>query len=136
MQVHGGCHCGAIRYEADIDPARVLICHCTDCQRMSGSAFRVVAFTAENGFRVTQGTVTTYVKTTADSGRPREQGFCATCGSGLYACSPGPEPKVYGLRVGTVDERDQLVPQRQVWARSAQAWLGAIPHLPAIDGQP
>ena len=47
MQVDGGCHCGAIAYRAEIDPARVAVCHCTDCQALSGSAYRVVAFTLE-----------------------------------------------------------------------------------------
>lgn len=42
MKVTGQCHCGAIGYEAEIDPARVSACHCTDCQRLSGSAYRVL----------------------------------------------------------------------------------------------
>ena len=31
MKVDGACHCGSIRYEAEVDPAKVIICHCTDC---------------------------------------------------------------------------------------------------------
>ena len=42
MKVDGGCHCGRITFEAEVDPAKVLICHCTDCQSLSGSAFRTV----------------------------------------------------------------------------------------------
>jgi hypothetical protein len=41
MKTDGGCYCGEITYEADVDPDRVFICNCTDCQRMSGSAIRV-----------------------------------------------------------------------------------------------
>ena len=40
MHIDGGCHCGALTYEAEIDPARVGVCHCLDCQILSGSAFR------------------------------------------------------------------------------------------------
>ena len=40
MKVDGGCHCGFITYEAEIDPEKVMICNCTDCQRLSGSSFR------------------------------------------------------------------------------------------------
>ena len=36
MHVEGGCHCGYIAYEAEVDPETVSICHCTDCQRMTG----------------------------------------------------------------------------------------------------
>ena len=43
MKISGRCHCGAVRFEAEVDPAEVLICHCTDCQTLSGSAFRTVA---------------------------------------------------------------------------------------------
>ena len=41
MKVHGSCHCGDIGYEAEVDPAQVGICSCTDCQMLTGSAFRV-----------------------------------------------------------------------------------------------
>jgi hypothetical protein len=41
LKIDGGCHCGLITYEAEVDPEHVEICHCTDCQSLSGSAFRV-----------------------------------------------------------------------------------------------
>jgi hypothetical protein len=52
MKIDGRCHCGYITYEAEIDPDKTLICHCTDCQTLSGSAFRVVAYTREDAFRL------------------------------------------------------------------------------------
>jgi len=42
MKIDGGCHCGYITYTAEIDPDKVGICHCTDCQTLSGSAFAPV----------------------------------------------------------------------------------------------
>ena len=134
MQVNGSCHCGNIEYVADIDPERVVICHCSDCQMLSGSAFRVVAFTIEDGFTLTRGTPKAYIKT-AQSGRPREQGFCEQCGSNLYATAPGAGPKVYGLRVGTIAQRHELRPKRQLWCRSAQPWLADITSLPGTAEQ-
>ena len=136
MHIDGACHCGQVQYTAEIDPARVVVCHCSDCQTMSGSAFRVIAFTLEDRFQLTRGTIKAYIKTSADSGRPREQGFCADCGTGLYATAPGADPKVYGVRLGTIRQRDQLKPRRQIWCRSAQPWLAEIAALPSIDGQP
>ena len=41
MRIEGGCHCGFIKYEGDADPEKAAICHCTDCQTLSGSALRV-----------------------------------------------------------------------------------------------
>ena len=41
MKIDGGCHCGAIRFEAEVNPRRTIICHCTDCQTISGAPYRV-----------------------------------------------------------------------------------------------
>lgn len=57
MQIDGRCHCGFISYEAEIDPEKVMICHCTDCQTLSGSAFRTVALRREGEFNLLSGNV-------------------------------------------------------------------------------
>jgi hypothetical protein len=129
MKIDGGCHCGAIAYEAEIDPEMVSICHCTDCQTLSGTAFRVVIFAPEEKFHLTRGAPKAYVKI-AESGNRRVQAFCAECGSPIYATSAdeGP-PKAYGIRLGTARQRDQLPPKRQIWHRSAVAWLPEMEGL-------
>ncbi|MBO9588177.1 GFA family protein [Devosia sp.] len=127
MRVDGSCHCGAIRFEAEIDPEKVRLCHCTDCQQLSGTAFRVVAPCPEQRFHLLQGTPRIYVKT-AESGRHRQQAFCADCGSALYATSDEPAgERSLGLRVGVLGQRRELVPKRQFWVRSALPWLPALP---------
>lgn len=127
MKVDGQCHCGAIAFEADIDPEKVRICHCTDCQKISGTAFRVNAPCAEEDFHLLRGTPAIYVKT-AESGRRRQQAFCGTCGSPLYATSDEPPGKrSIGLRAGILTQFAQLVPKRQIWHRSALPWLPAMP---------
>lgn len=80
MKIDGGCHCGHVAYEAEIDPAKVVICHCTDCQTLSGSAFRTVVPTTLGTFRLLSGTLRAYVKT-GESGNKRQQTFCPNCGS-------------------------------------------------------
>ena len=134
MKVDGGCHCGAITFEAEIDPDRVVICHCTDCQTLSGSAFRTVAFTTEGGFTLLSGEPRVYVKT-AESGNRRPQGFCADCGTPIYATSEGDEPKAYGIRVGVIRQRDHLVPKLQAWTRSAQHWLDDMGAMKKVEKQ-
>ncbi len=74
MKINGRCHCGYITYEADIDFNKVMICHCTDCQTLSGSAFRTVAFTREGTFKLLSGELKIYVKT-GESGTKRPQSF-------------------------------------------------------------
>ena len=80
MKIDGRCHCGYLTYEAEVDPEKVMICNCTDCQSLSGSAYRTVAFTRPGTFRFLSGEPRVYVKT-GDSGARRPQAFCPTCGS-------------------------------------------------------
>ncbi len=127
MRVEGSCHCGAIAFEAEVDPGRVRICHCTDCQQLSGTAFRVTAPCAERDFRLLRGEPKIYIKT-ADSGRRRQQAFCADCGSPLYATSDTPPgDRKIGIRVGVLAQRRDLVPQRQYFHRSMLPWLPRLP---------
>ena len=135
MKIQGGCHCGNIAYEAEIDPGNVRICHCTDCQRLSGAAFRVSVGTPEENFTLRRGAPKTYVKT-GESGARRAQVFCPDCGSQIYAtAAEGDGPKTFNLRTGTIDQRGALTPRSQIWTRSAQPWLGEIGTLPAREMQ-
>ena len=124
MKIEGACHCGTITYEGEADPEKTGICHCTDCQALTGSAFRVSVPVPGNTFKM-NGKPTIYVKT-ADSGNKREQAFCPRCGSPIYATSPGPEPKIYSIRVGTIRQRSELVPRVQIWAHSKQRWVNDL----------
>jgi hypothetical protein len=135
MKVDGTCHCGSIRYEAEIDPAKVVICHCTDCQTLSGSAFRTVVPTNEGTFRLMCGVPKVYVKT-GESGNRREQTFCPDCGTPIYSATVGSGAQVVGLRVGTLRQRDQLMPRDQFWFRSSQAWLSHLPAMKKRETQP
>ena len=132
MHITGACHCGAIRYEAEVDPNAVSVCHCSDCQSLTGAAYRISVEAAPGSFRLRAGTPRIYEKT-ADSGRVREQAFCGNCGSPIYATSPGPEPRIYNVRVGTIAERQQLRPSRQIWCRSRLGWLSEIAEQPALE---
>lgn len=129
MQITGSCHCGAVRYEAEVDPGRVSTCHCTDCQALTGTAFRLSVQAVAGTFRLVEGAPRVYTKI-GDSGRRREQAFCERCGSPIYATSPGPEPRTYNLRVGTIHQRRELRPFRQIWTRSRLPWLEEIARCP------
>jgi hypothetical protein len=134
MKIDGGCHCGFIKYEGEAEPDRTTVCHCTDCQTLSGSAFRTVVPVASETFRMLAGETTIYVKT-GDSGNKREQAFCPRCGSPIYATAPGNGPKAYNIRAGTIRQRDQLVPKSQIWSRSKQRWLNDLANVQAVEKQ-
>jgi hypothetical protein len=126
MKIDGRCHCGTITYEAVVDADKVTICHCTDCQTLSGSAFRTVVSATKAAFTL-RGQPKIYVKT-AESGAKRAQAFCPECGTPIYSSAVGDAP-VFFIRVGTTRQRAQLHPKSQVWCRSALDWvmdLGAV----------
>ncbi|HKO67104.1 MAG TPA: GFA family protein [Burkholderiaceae bacterium] len=128
MKVQGACYCGDITYEAIVDPKHVSICHCTDCQEFTGTAFRVTVPTLIEDFELRSGSPKVYIKT-GDSGAKRAQAFCPRCGSPLYAHAVE-NPKTYGLRVGGIAQRRELVPTMQKWCDSALGWTGDIDNIP------
>ena len=129
MKIDGGCHCGDIHFTVEVVPAQVLICHCTDCQTLSGSAYRTVVPALDQSFRLLQGRLTTYVKI-AEDGTPREQTFCPRCGTAIFSGPVAGQQGMLGIRVGTTRQRAQLPPQRQYYCNSAQPWGQDISQLP------
>ena len=119
MKIDGACSCGNIRIEGEADPATTSICHCTDCQSATGTAFRVSIPVSGATFKMT-GQPAIYIKTTAESGNPRAQAFCPKCGSPIYATGLDDPTARYNIRVGTIRQRDRLVPKAQLWTRSLQ----------------
>ena len=127
MKIHASCHCGYIKFEGEADPEKVTICHCTDCQTSTGTAYRTNVPIPGPSFKLISGEPTTYIKTTAESGNPRAQTFCPKCGTPLYSTTPGDGPKpFYMVRVGILRERDQLSPKVQIWTRSARPWVNDL----------
>jgi hypothetical protein len=129
MQIDGACHCGDISFEAEIDPEKVLICHCSDCQTLSGAAYRTVAPVTGASFRLLSGELRVYVKI-AEDGTPRQQTFCPRCGAPIFAGPVDGQNGMLGIRVGTIRQRAQLPPRAQYYCNSAQDWAQDLSALP------
>jgi hypothetical protein len=127
MKIDGQCHCGNIRYEAEINADDVSVCHCTDCQTLTGTAYRVSAPAAAASLVFRAGAPKIYVKT-AESGNKRAQAFCSDCGTPIYSAD-AENPAVYFMRVGTMRQRATLPAKRQIWCRSALPWALDISGL-------
>jgi Uncharacterized conserved protein len=112
----GGCLCGAVRYSFSGPPLLTAICHCTHCQRQSGSAFSVVAAVLKEGFSQ-QGEGKLYMDK-GESGNPVERHFCGDCGSPLYSLSDT-LPEMVLIKAGTLDDSSTLNPQIEVYCASA-----------------
>ena len=133
MKVEGQCHCGQISFEAEVDPGAVRICHCTDCQTMSGTAYRVNVAAPAATFVMRSGQPKIYIKI-AESGNQRAHAFCQNCGAQIYSAAPK-DPQVYAVRVGTLKQRRDLPPTNQIWFRSALPWVTDLQDLPHVEGQ-
>jgi hypothetical protein len=135
MKVTGGCHCGNITYDAEVDPATVRVCHCTDCQKLTGTLFRASITSLPGTFVLRSGTLKVYIKT-AESGNKRAHAFCPECGTPIYSAAPGPKPSSYSLRVGGIDQRAKFAPPvQQIWCRSALPWSMDLTRIERAERQ-
>jgi hypothetical protein len=132
MHIDGACHCGQVSFTAEVDPARVMVCHCTDCQVLSGSPFRAVVPATVESF-VLRGQTKRYIKV-AESGNKRAQVFCPECGTPLFATAIENATQVM-IRLGCVKQSAQLQPKAQVWQRSALPWLSELHAIPGSQTQ-
>lgn len=134
MKVTGQCHCGKIAYEAEVDPTATQICHCLDCQTLTGSAFRVTVQAPPESFRLVRGEPQIYLKI-ADSGSRRRHAFCGNCGAPVYRMPTDNSPN-FSLRVGGLNERAELCkPGRQIWSRRRLPWVAEIGTIPEVAFQ-
>ncbi|MCZ6645012.1 MAG: GFA family protein [SAR324 cluster bacterium] len=131
---HGGCQCGAIRYELMGAALQVIACHCTDCQRQSGSAFGMTMVVAEADFRLTHGKVNTFTLK-SDAGRTKLGGFCPQCGTRMYNKTDW-RPGMIAVKPGTLDETGSLQPQIHLWTRNKQGWVVIPDGVEVYETQP
>ena len=133
IKVQGSCHCGQITYEAEVDPEKVTICHCADCQNFSGAPYRASVPAPREVFSLLSGEPKIYIKI-AESGRKRAQAFCPNCGSPIYA-SDFPNPTMFNLRVGGLKQRTVLIPKKQIWCKDLLDWTMHLEKIPKSDRQ-
>jgi hypothetical protein len=131
-QHEGGCVCGAVRYVVQGDPARVTICHCTWCQRRTGSAFGVEVVFRFDQVTVSGDALRTYRHTSDESGRWLDQDFCARCGANIGFTLEA-VPGVRTIAAGTFDDPSWITSDRfnfrHVFLRSVRPWSTVPDHV-------
>ncbi len=130
----GGCQCGAVRYRVVGEPVVLAVCHCSECQRQSGSAFGMSLIVPKKSFQILSGETKTFTRK-ADSGREVECVFCPECGTRVYHV-PGLPGDNLNIKPGTLDDRSWLVPAVHVWTRSKQPWVPIPEGVPCVEEQP
>ena len=133
MNIEGKCHCGEITFSAEVNPDQVIVCHCSDCQALSGSPYRTVVPAIEGTFQIERGNPKVYVKT-IENGAQRAQAFCPECGSPIYSAPVGEAAQQFiGIRVGLIKQKDQLKPNKQIWCRSSLDWVQDLSGVPRSE---
>jgi hypothetical protein len=123
---HGGCLCGHVRYRTLGKPERTTICHCSFCQRLTGSAFLVEPVFLTKNVELEKGAVSTFDYRSPDHGRVLQVNFCSKCGTHL-SLSFERFPTMQGICGGTYDDPTWFKPDRHIFTRSAVPWM-AFPH--------
>ena len=123
--MQASCQCGNLTAGiADGAEPMVVLCHCIDCQKRSGSPFGAMAYYPEGSVTVA-GEAREYARPT-DSGNTFTTGFCPSCGSTVYAKASG-FPGITGVTVGTIADPAFPAPARSVYEQSRHHWL-AMPE--------
>ena len=117
--ITGGCACGAVRYEVSEPFVSSNYCHCTRCQRRSGTAASANGRTAPGSFHITQGEE--LVKGWKPEGGGYEKCFCSSCGSALFSRDPDTGQDV-AVRLGTVDGDPGIRPEVHQFTDYAACW--------------
>ena len=120
--LEGGCACGAVRYQLIGDPIFVHCCHCTECQRQTGSAFALNIMTEHFNVELLEGELETVTVPTS-SGRGQKIHRCKICKIALWSNYGGAGDKVHFVRAGTLDDTNIIQPDIHIYTRSKQPWV-------------
>jgi hypothetical protein len=126
--------CGAIRYRIAEAPLSLYACHCTDCQRHTGSAFGLSMIVRKEALHLLRGAPEAYAVTLPD-GVKRHGRFCGECATRLWG-EPARFPQVFILRPGTLDDTSWLEPVGYIWVRSKQPWVQIPDGAVTFEAQP
>lgn len=130
MRLGGGCLCGAVRYEADLEEDDIAdYCHCRECRRASGAPVVAWIQLASSRFRVVQGQASAFA---SPAGATRW--FCGRCGSPLYMTDP--DDRSLGIAVASLDEPDRVPPRLHGWFEERISWFDTRDELLRFQHHP
>jgi hypothetical protein len=124
-EISGRCLCGRVTYRASAEPLIQGVCHCSDCQHQTGTAFSVIVGIPRAALTVEGDTLASFTAKGEEHGTDTERRFCSACGSPIVSFVEA-VPDLAFLKVGTFDDASWVSPEIEIWSRSAQPWS---PHF-------
>jgi hypothetical protein len=131
MNVTGGCHCGAIRYEVNGDPMVHTLCHCADCRRHSGAPMVGWTMYALAAVKVVRGQPKIYQS--SEHGRRH---FCADCGTGLFYTNENILPGIIDIQSSTYDDPNAVPAKMHIQVAERIGWMERAHELPTFERFP
>ena len=139
LPLTGGCVCGSVRYEVTAEPISVYACHCTDCQRITSSAFSIGVVVPDEAFRLTGNDPRSAPGGVTAAGRVKSRLVCSDCGTWMFG-TPSSGTEYPGMirivRGGTFDDTTWLKPTAHFWTRSKQPWVALTEGATLYETQP
>jgi hypothetical protein len=129
--ITGGCHCGAIRYQAAGEPITHALCHCTDCRRHAGAPMVGWTMYPEAAVKVTQGEPKIY-----ESSKDGRRHFCGACGTGLFYVNNAMLPGIVDIQSATYDEPERIPARLHIQVAERIAWMANAHELPKFERFP
>lgn len=134
MKVEGGCYCGALRYEAEGDPAMKAQCFCRECQYIAGGDSALLLGMLETGFSYTKGEAKAFQRSDLETPVVRE--FCPNCGTHVLSRAPGLAGVVM-IKVGSLDEPAVFEgPQMAIFTCDRQSYHRLPEGVPSFERVP
>jgi hypothetical protein len=131
MPISGGCHCGAIRYQAEGDALTHALCHCTDCRRHAGAPLVGWTMFPRKAVTITKGTPKLY-----ESSQHGRRQFCGDCGTGLFYANAVMLPGIIDIQSATYDNPEAVPAQAHIQVAERIDWMARAHELPAFDRYP
>jgi hypothetical protein len=131
MSETGGCHCGAVRYEVKGEPQHVVLCHCADCRKSSGSPLVAWAAFDEAAFQLLQGEPSTF-----NSSGQAMRSFCPRCGTGLMYRNAEYLPGIVDIQAATLDNPDAFSAGAHIQVAERISWMANVHTLPVFERYP
>jgi hypothetical protein len=132
-KIEGGCACGKVRYSAEADPIFAGVCHCTHCQKITGTSFSVVVAIPAPALTVT-GDVKVY-DSKGDTGQGTHSTFCPNCGSPVLGAADVMQGVVM-IRAGTMDDSSWVKPSMEIYCDSKMPWVALGGELQSFPKMP
>jgi hypothetical protein len=128
--MEGGCTCRSVRFRLASDPLFVHCCHCTWCQRETGSAFVINALIEADRVAILAG-APEQVMTPSNSGKGQVIARCPTCRIALFSTYGGSD-RLRFVRVGTLDDPARFPPDIHIYTTSKLPWVRLPEGVPAV----